>query len=69
VSDRVVYHAVPTFLAANKPRVEAFEQAWHHHVSPGSALYEQDPRAAAVLELQRGENPFATTSQLRTLWH
>jgi len=69
VSDRVVYHAVPTFLAANKSRVQTFEQAWRRHVSPGTALYAQDPRAAAILELQRGENPFATTSQIRTLWH
>jgi hypothetical protein len=68
VSGRVVYHAVPTFLATNKARVEAFEAAWHQHVSPGAALYCQDPRAAAILDVQRGENPFATTSQIRTLW-
>jgi hypothetical protein len=68
VGDRVVYHAVPDYLAANKSRVEAFEAAWHAHVSPGTALYSQDPRAAAIIEVQRGENPFATTSQMRTLW-
>jgi hypothetical protein len=68
VGDRVVYHAVPAYLAANKSRVEAFEAAWHTHVSPGTALYAQDPQAAAIIEVQRGENPFATTSQMRTLW-
>jgi superfamily II DNA or RNA helicase len=68
VSDRVAYHEVPSYLAANKTRVQAFEQAWHTHVSPGEALYYQDPRAAAIIEVQRGENPFATTSQMRTLW-
>jgi hypothetical protein len=67
VSERVVFHAVPAYLAANKSRVQAFEAAWHRHVSPGRALYAQDPRAAAILEVQRGENPFATTAQLRTL--
>ncbi len=68
ISDRVVYHAVPTYLAANKSRVQAFEAAWHAHVSPGQALYHQDPKAAAIIEVERGENPFATTSQMRTLW-
>jgi hypothetical protein len=68
VSERVVYHAVPTFLAANKTRVRAFERAWKAHVSPGTAMYYQDPRAAAILEVQGGENPFAVTSQMRTLW-
>jgi hypothetical protein len=68
VSDRVVYHAVPTYLAANKSRVQAFEAAWKRHVSPGQALYYQDARAAAILEVQRGANPFDATSQLRTLW-
>ena len=67
-SDRVVYQAVPTYLAANKTRVQAFETAWQQHVSPAAALYYQDPRAAAIIEVQRGENPFATVSQMRTLW-
>ena len=64
----MTYHAVPSYLAANKTRVQAFEQAWHEHVGPGEALYYQDPKAAAIIEVQRGENPFAATSQLRTLW-
>jgi superfamily II DNA or RNA helicase len=68
VSNRVVYHAVPAYLAANKSRVEAFEAAWQRRVSPGRALYYQDPRAAGILEVQRGANPFDATSQMRTLW-
>lgn len=68
VTDRVVYHAVPSYLGANKTRVQAFERAWEKHVSPGKALYCQDPRGAAILEVERGESPFATTSQIRTLW-
>jgi superfamily II DNA or RNA helicase len=68
VSNRVVYHAVPNYLGANKSRVEAFEAAWQRRVSPGRALYYQDPRAAAILEVQRGANPFDATSQMRTLW-
>jgi superfamily II DNA or RNA helicase len=65
---RVVYHAVPAYLAANRERVAAFARAWHHHVSPGEPLYGQDPRAQGILAVQRGADPFAVTSQIRALW-
>lgn len=65
---RVVYHAVPAYLAANKQRVEAFAAAWTRHVSPGVPLYAQDPRAQAILDVQQGEDPFKVTTQMRTLW-
>jgi hypothetical protein len=68
VGDRVVYHAVPTYLAQNRSRRRAFEAAWNRLVSPGRALDCRDPRAQAILEVQAGESPFATTSQIRTLW-
>jgi hypothetical protein len=64
----VVYHAVPAALGANRERVTAFEKAWNRYVSAGSALYFKDPRAQAILALQRGEDPFAVTTQMRTLW-
>jgi hypothetical protein len=48
--------------------VSAFEKAWNHYVSAGSALYFKDPRAQAIFEIQRGEDPFAVTTQMRTLW-
>jgi hypothetical protein len=44
LSDRVVYHAVPAYLATNKTRVQVFERAWKRHVSSGTALFSQDPR-------------------------
>jgi len=64
----VVFHSVPTVLAANKARVQAFEAAWNRRVSAGKALYRDDPRAQAIIQLQRGEDPFAVTTQMRTLW-
>jgi hypothetical protein len=64
----VVYHAVPSALGENRERATAFQRAWNRYVSRGSALYFKDPRAQAVLELQRGEDPFAVTTQMRTLW-
>jgi superfamily II DNA or RNA helicase len=64
----VVYHAVPAALGANRERVTAFEIAWNRYVSAGSALYFKDPRAQAILALQRGEDPFVVTTQMRTLW-
>jgi hypothetical protein len=66
---RVVYHAVPGYLAVNKERVDAFRRAWNRHVSPGRPLFMRDPRAQAIVEVQRGANPFSVTSQMRTLWH
>ncbi|HEY4026016.1 MAG TPA: DEAD/DEAH box helicase family protein [Candidatus Dormibacteraeota bacterium] len=65
---QVVYHAVPSVLAANRDLASAFGRAWNVHVSDGEPLYQRDPRAAAVIELQRGEDPFAITTQMRTLW-
>jgi hypothetical protein len=64
----VVYHAVPSALGVNRKRVSAFEKAWNRYVSAGSALYFKDPRAQAILEIQRGEDIFAVTTQMRTLW-
>ena len=64
----VVYHAVPAYLAINKERALAFQKAWHRHVGPGHLLYHQHPRAQAVLELQRGANPFEVSTQMRVLW-
>lgn len=68
VGTAVVYHAVPAVLGANKARVQAFETAWNLRVSSGKAIYQDDPRAQAIIQLQRGEDPFAVTTQMRTLW-
>lgn len=64
----VVYHAVPDYLAANRERVELFRRSWNRYVGRGTPLYYQDPRAQAILELHRGEDPFRFASQFRTLW-
>jgi hypothetical protein len=66
--DTVVYHAVPALLAVNQERVMAFGQAWNRHVGSGEPLSERDPRAQAILELKRGEDPFDVLTQIRTLW-
>jgi hypothetical protein len=64
----IVYHAVPSALGSNRKRASGFEKAWNRYVSAGSVLYFKDPRAQAILEIQRGEDPFAVTTQMRTLW-
>jgi len=64
----VVYHAVPSMLATDRERVAAFGAAWNRHVSAGRPLFERDPEAQAIIQLQRGEDPFAVTTQMRTLW-
>jgi hypothetical protein len=67
--ERVVYHAVPGDLAVRRDRALLFEAAWRRWVSPGArVLPVRDPRAQAVLELHRGDDPFAVETQMRTLW-
>jgi len=64
----VVYHAVPTVLGGKKQLATAFERAWNSRVSPGAILYTGSPEGAGALAAQRGDDPFAVTTQLRTLW-
>ncbi|HEY1640139.1 MAG TPA: DEAD/DEAH box helicase family protein [Streptosporangiaceae bacterium] len=64
----VVYHAVPAALGARKQLAAAFEQAWNKQVSPGKMLFTGSPEGAGVLAAQRGDDPFAVTTQIRTLW-
>jgi superfamily II DNA or RNA helicase len=64
----VVYHAVPGVLGARKQLAAAFETAWHARVSPGPMLYTGSPEGAGILAEQRGDDPFAVTTQIRTLW-
>jgi len=45
-----------------------FEAAWNARVSPGAMLYTASPEGAGVLAAQRGDDPFAVTTQIRTLW-
>lgn len=65
----VVYHAVPTILGTRKQLATAFQQAWNRHVSPGDLVYAGSPEGTGILAAQRGDDPFAITTQIRTLWH
>ena len=64
----VVYHAVPSALSGNKKLATAFERAWNTSVSPGAAVYAGSPEGIGILAAQRGDDPFALTTQIRTLW-
>jgi hypothetical protein len=68
VEAAVSWHAVPTWLGRTKARVEAFDVAWHRHVGAGRLVLAKDPEGASLLELLRGEDPFALTSRVRTVW-
>ena len=68
VEAAVAWHAVPAPLARSKSRVAAFETAWREHVGAGRLVLAKDPEGSALLELLRGEDPFAVTSRLRTVW-
>jgi hypothetical protein len=64
----VVYHAVPAVLGANARLAKVFAAAWRDRVSPGEMLYAGSPEGTGILAAQRGDDPFAVTTQLRTLW-
>ena len=64
----VVYHAVPTALSGNKKLATAFERAWNTRVGPGAVVYASSPEGTGILAAQRGDDPFALTTQIRTLW-
>ncbi len=64
----VVYHQVPSYLAANRERVELFRRAWNRYVSDGEPLFYQRPEAYAIIQVQEGADPFEVTTQMRTLW-
>ena len=64
----VVYHAVPTVLGVNAKLAKAFAAAWSERVSPGEMLYTGSPEGTGILAAQRGDDPFAVTTQIRTLW-
>jgi superfamily II DNA or RNA helicase len=63
-----VYHAVPTALGTNKKLAAKFQRAWNARIGPGELLYTGSPEGAGILAVQRGDDPFAVTTQIRTLW-
>jgi superfamily II DNA or RNA helicase len=64
----VVYHAVPAALAGNRKTATIFARSWNAWVSPGELLYSGSPEGAGILAVSRGDDPFAVTTQIRTLW-
>ena len=68
VEAAVAWHAVPAALSRSRARVGAFEAAWRSHVGAGRLVLAKDPEGAALLELLHGEDPFAVTSRVRTVW-
>jgi superfamily II DNA or RNA helicase len=68
VDAAVAWHAVPTWLGRSKAKVAAFEDAWRRHVGAGRLVLAKDPEGQALLDLLRGEDPFALTSRVRTVW-
>jgi superfamily II DNA or RNA helicase len=68
VTATVVYHAVPAALGTNAKLATIFQRAWNAHVSPGAVLFTGAPEGAGALAAQRSDDPFALTTQIRTLW-
>ena len=64
----VAWHAVPSWCAGGSRRLRAFLAAWERNVGPARSVAADSAEGQAILELFRGEDPFAITTQLRTLW-
>jgi hypothetical protein len=63
-----VWHAVPTVLESRRDRAEVFLAAWRRWVGPGRLVYAHAPEGAGILAAQRGDDPFAITTAMRTIW-
>ena len=68
VDAAVTWHAVPAELARTKARVDAFDAAWARHLGAGRLVLASDPEGSALVELLRGQDPFAVTTRPRTVW-
>jgi len=68
VADGEVWHTVPSVLAANRKRADAFADAWDHWVGGGRPVLASTPEGAGVLATHRGQDPFAVTCVIRRIW-
>ena len=64
-----VFHTVPSVLATNAERAQAFARAWSRWVSRSDAIYAGSPEGTGVLAAVRGADPFDVTTVLRLGWH
>lgn len=67
VEASLTWHAVPSFFS-NQRRRRAFLSAWEEHLGAAPTLSAKSPEGLAVLDLERGADPFGVSSQLRTQW-
>jgi len=64
----VTWHAVPSWLSRSRSGVDAFDAAWRAHVGGGRLVLATDPEGQSLVELLRGEDPFAVTTRVRSVW-
>jgi hypothetical protein len=68
IAAAIAWHAVPAWSAAGSRRLRIFLAAWERHVGPPRHLAADSAEGQAILDLFRGADPFAVTTQLRTVW-
>lgn len=64
----IAWHCVPQWFARRKDRRRCLMRSWHEHIGPPRQLRADSPEGQAILDLFRGDNPLAVTTQLRTTW-
>jgi len=68
VEAAVTWHAVPSWLTRSRSGVDAFDAAWKAHLGAGRLVLATDPEGSSLVELLRGEDPFALRTRARTRW-
>ena len=66
--DGEVWHSVPTVLGTTGQRAQMFARSWDHWVGGGQAVYTGSPEGEGVLVTNRGSDPVAVTTVMRTHW-
>ena len=55
-------------LGTTGQRAQTFARSWDHWVGGGQAVYTGSPEGEGVLVTNRGSDPFAVTTVMRTQW-
>ena len=69
VPDGEVWHTVPSVLAQDRDRADAFADAWDRWLGGGRPVLATSPEGAGVLATHRGQDPFSVTCVIRRVWH
>ena len=62
------WHPVPSMLASNRDRADAYLLAWQRWVGQGKVQYARSPEGEGIVRAIRGLDPWQLTSAIRLHW-